>query len=87
MCSVSHYFSHVELKPHLIGPIANNGKFHSEIILHIEICSLLVIGLWYEMTGFIVSLLCHLFRMKQIWASKKQPGRHRDGNFPVFSSC
>ena len=91
MCSVSHYFSHVELKPHLVGPIANNGMFHSEIILHIERCSLLVIGLWYELMTFIVSLPCHLFRIKQIWASKKQSGRHsnfgktRDCDFPLFN--
>ena len=69
-----HGISHVELKPHLVGPIANNHMFHSEIILHTERCSLLVIGLWYEMTAFIVSLPCHLIRIKKIWASKKQSG-------------
>ena len=31
-----HGISHVELKPHLVGPIANSHMFHSEIILHIE---------------------------------------------------
>lgn len=31
-----HGISHVELKPHLVGPIVNNHMFHSKIILHIE---------------------------------------------------